>query len=158
MNADDLLSIGQVADRLGVAVSAIRFYEDKGLVSAERSATGQRRFQRSSIRRLSFLMVAQRLGYSLAEIGSLLAELPEGRAPNEDDWERIGTEFRAGIDRRITELQALGDKLSACIGCGCLSLARCHLYNKNDTASSLGDGPRFLFGDSPVEITPEGSE
>lgn len=151
--ATELLSIGKVASRLGLAVSAVRFYADTGLVPAQRGSGGQRLFPRSSIRRISFLLVAQRLGYSLEEIGRILSSLPEGRTPTEDDWERIGEQFRVDIARRVTELQQLGDKLSTCIGCGCLSLTRCELYNQGDTAAGLGSGPRFLMGDSPVQVT-----
>ncbi len=143
------LSIGAVADRTGVAVSAVRFYEDAGLVTAERAASGHRRFHRSTIRRVSFIRICQRLGYSLDEIREQLARLPEKRTPTESDWQALAAGFRTDIDRRIAELGQLRDKLDGCIGCGCLSLQKCALYNPDDVAQGLGNGPRYLLGDSP---------
>ncbi len=144
------LSIGEMADRTGLAVSAIRYYEDEGLVAPWRNAGGQRRFQRADIRRLSFIMVAQQFGFSLAQIKSELDRLPRHRAPTKRDWARISTEFRAGLDARIARLEKLRDTLDGCIGCGCLSLEACKLYNPADRAAENGPGPRYLLGDRPA--------
>ena len=142
------LSIGQVADRTGLAVSAIRFYEEQGLVHPFRNAGGQRRFDRGDIRRLSFVMISQQLGFSLADIRTLLKGLPEGRTPTKSDWTRISGRFRKEIDTRITGLTLLRDRLDSCIGCGCLSLKTCRLYNTEDRAAAKGQGPRYLLGDT----------
>jgi MerR family redox-sensitive transcriptional activator SoxR len=143
------LSIGQIADRTGLAVSAIRFYEDQGLVRPHRNAGGQRRYDRADIRRLSFVMIAQRLGFTLAEIRAQFAALPEGRTPTKADWSKISRRFGSELDDRIAGLTALRARLDKCIGCGCLSLKQCHLYNRQDTAADKGQGPRYLLGDSP---------
>lgn len=143
------LTIGALAKRTGLSVSAIRFYEERGLIRPGRNAGGQRRFARSDIRRLSFVMIAQQLGYTIAEIGARLAELPEGRAPNTRDWGRMARGFRAELDARIALMQDFRDRLDGCIGCGCLSLDRCKLYNPDDEASLKGAGPRYLMGDRP---------
>ncbi|MCB1390692.1 MAG: redox-sensitive transcriptional activator SoxR [Rhodobacteraceae bacterium] len=144
------LSIGALADRTGLAVSAIRYYEAQGLVTADRNAGGQRRFARAAIRRLSFVMIAQQFGVSLAEIRALLDELPEGRTPTPGDWQRISLRFRDRLDQRIATLIRLRDDLDGCIGCGCLSLPRCRLYNPDDRAAAGGQGPRYLLGDEPA--------
>ena len=144
------LSIGYLADRTGLAVSAIRFYEEKGLITPERNAGGQRRYTRADIRRLSFVMISQQLGFSLAEIRDLFRGLPDGRTPTKADWTRIGRDFRHEIDARIKGLSALREKLDGCIGCGCLSLKSCALYNPRDGAAAKGQGPRYLIGDEPV--------
>lgn len=146
----DLIAIGRLAERTGLSVSAIRFYEEKGLVKPQRNAGGQRRFRRADIRRLSFVMVAQQLGFSLAEIKAQLDNLPQGRPPNRADWARISRGFRAALDGRIAALERLRDKLDGCIGCGCLSLDRCKLYNPADRAARHGAGPRYLMGDTPA--------
>ncbi|MFV1989483.1 MAG: redox-sensitive transcriptional activator SoxR [Acidimicrobiales bacterium] len=146
---DELLSIGRVAERTGLAVSAVRFYEDRGLISATRDDGGHRKFPRSTIRRVSFILIAQRLGYSLGDIAKHLERLPDGRTPNEPDWNRLAPGLGAHIDRRIAGLSQLKDRLSACIGCGCLSLKNCALYNAEDNISTKGAGPRFLLGDVP---------
>lgn len=143
------LTIGALARRTGLSVSAIRFYEERGLVRPGRNAGGQRRFARSDIRRLSFVMIAQQLGYTIAEIGARLAELPEGRAPNLRDWEKMARGFRAELDARIALMQDFRDRLDGCIGCGCLSLERCALYNPDDEAGLKGAGPRYLMGERP---------
>lgn len=148
--ATDLLTIGELADRTGLSVSAIRFYEEKGLVHPGRNASGQRRFLRADIRRLSFVLVAQEFGFSIAEIAEQLKRLPQGRAPTKADWTRISREFRSHLDQRIARMTALRDKLDSCIGCGCLSLKSCRLYNAGDAAASKGRGPRYLLGDRPV--------
>ena len=142
------LTIGDLAARTGLAVSAIRFYETHGIVRPLRNAGGHRRYDRSDIRRLSFAMIAQRLGFPLAEIAGEMADLPADKAPSKADWARISTGFRTRIDARITALEALREKLDGCIGCGCLSLETCGLYNPADRAARRGPGPRYLMGDS----------
>ncbi|RVT84409.1 redox-sensitive transcriptional activator SoxR [Rhodobacteraceae bacterium CCMM004] len=144
------LSIGEIAARTGLAVSAIRYYETEGLVAPLRTAGGQRRYDRGDIRRLSFVMIAQRLGVPLAEVRAALDTLPEGRTPTRADWARLSSRFRAGLDARIAALEALRDKLDGCIGCGCLSLNSCGLYNPADRARRGGPGPRYLLGDAPA--------
>ena len=151
MKGSDLIAIGQLSQRTGLAVSAIRFYEAKGLVRPYRSAGGQRQFRRSDIRRLSFVIAAQKLGFSIGEIAEQLSQLPEQRTPTKADWARISKSFRASLDRRIKALQELRDKLDGCIGCGCLSLQKCKLYNPGDDAARHGAGPRYLMGDRPTK-------
>lgn len=143
------LSIGQMSRRTGLATSAIRHYEAEGLVNPERTDTGQRRFARADIRRLSFVMISQALGFSLSEIRAALASLPADRAPDKRDWARISRRFGAELDARIAQMQDLRDRLDSCIGCGCLSLKSCTLYNARDRARRNGAGPRFLMGDLP---------
>lgn len=147
--APHLLSIGQLAARTGLAVSAIRYYETQGLIEPLRNAGGQRRFMRADIRRLSFVQIAQQFGFSIARIRALLDELPQGRAPNEKDWAMIGQIFRADLDQRIETLEKLRDNLDGCIGCGCLSMKKCALYNPDDRVAAKGAGPRYLMGDRP---------
>lgn len=142
------ISIGTLAKRTGLAHSAIRYYEDEGLVHPERTAAGQRRFLRSDIRRLSFVMIAQKLGFPLARIRTLLERLPDKRTPNAKDWARISSEMRGELNARIAELERLRDTLDGCIGCGCLSLDKCAFYNPDDRAAQKGAGPRYLLGDS----------
>ena len=149
MKGTDLLTIGDLSERTGLSVSAIRFYEEKGLVHPSRNAGGQRRFLRADIRRLSFVLVAQEFGFSVAEIAAQLQRLPEGRAPTKADWTRISRDFRSHLDRKIERMTALRNKLDGCIGCGCLSMKTCQLYNAGDAAASKGRGPRFLLGDRP---------
>lgn len=143
------LTIGFVAERTGLAVSAVRYYEEQGLIRPARNASGQRSFERSDIRRLSFVRIAQGLGFSIAEIREALASLPENRTPTKSDWERISNVFGRVLDARIAQMTALREKLDGCIGCGCLSLERCKLYNPEDRAARLGQGPRYLLGDAP---------
>ena len=143
------ISIGTLANRTGLAVSAIRYYETQGLVAPERNAGGQRRFLRSDIRRLSFVMIAQKFGFSLDRIREVLGRLPERRTPTAKDWTAISQDFRVELDERIDSLTRLRDKLDGCIGCGCLSLDRCALYNPHDIAREKGAGPRYLMGDLP---------
>ena len=144
MNPNDLLSIGDLARRTGLSTSAIRFYEDKGLLQAHRTGGNQRRFLRSDIRRLSFILIVQKLGLSLEEIGEHLGDLPQGRTPSGGDWEKISAAIRESLDRRIVQLQSLRANLDGCIGCGCLSLKKCKLYNPDDVAAQGGAGPRIL--------------
>ena len=139
------ITIGQLAARTGLAVSAIRFYEEKGLVHPGRNAGGQRRFERSDIRRLSFVLIAQQLGFSIADIREQLDRLPSGRTPTHADWEKISAAMRDTLDTKIRGLTLLRDKLEGCIGCGCLSLERCAIYNPEDRAAVQGTGPRFLL-------------
>lgn len=141
------LSIGYVARRTGLATSAIRFYEEQGLVTPDRSATGHRRFERSDLRRLSFIMISQQLGFTIAEIRTALASLPEHRTPTKSDWARISRSFGKVLDDRIATMQQLRARLDGCIGCGCLSLKTCALYNPKDRAAASGAGPRYLMGD-----------
>lgn len=141
--------IGYLARRTGLAVSAIRFYEDKGLIEPERNAGGQRRFAASDIRRLSFIMITQQLGFSLEDIKIMLAGLPDNRTPTARDWAKISTALQARIDERIQRLSEMRERLGGCIGCGCLSLDVCKLYNPEDRAAQSGAGPRYLMGDTP---------
>ena len=149
MAASEGLSIGDIATRTGLAVSAIRYYEEQGLIAPWRNAAGRRRFQRADIRRLSFVMIAQQFGFSLPQIRVELDRLPKHRAPTKADWARISVAFRAGLDMRIAQLEKLRDTLDGCIGCGCLSLEACALYNPQDRAAARGTGPRYLMGDRP---------
>jgi len=138
------LSIGQVSDRTGLAASAIRYYEDEGLVRPERNAAGQRRYVKSDIRRLSFIMLFQKLGFTISEIREAMSPLPLDRAPNKADWTRISKTFGQELDFRIAKMQSLRERLDSCIGCGCLSLQSCHLYNPQDIQGSQGQGPRLV--------------
>ena len=147
-----LLSIGELSRRTGLSVSAIRFYEARGLVTAVRSAGNQRRFLRADIRRLSFALIAQQLGLTLAEIQAELATLPQGRAPSRQDWQAISRRIQGALQARIDMLQRTRALLDGCIGCGCLSLAKCRLYNPGDRAARAGAGPRFLLGDRPQDF------
>jgi len=150
MAGSGLVTIGEMARRTGLNPSAIRFYETRGLVHPTRNSGGQRRYARADIRRLSFALIAQKLGFSLEDIAAQLAELPLDRAPTKRDWTRISRRFRFRLDERIRHLTDLRDKLDGCIGCGCLSLETCRLYNPEDVASTRGSGPRFLLGDKPA--------
>ncbi len=144
LRASDLLTIGELARRTGLSVSAIRYYEGRGLVTPLRTGGNQRRFLRSDIRRLSFVLIAQNLGLSLGQIEGELARLPQGRNPTAADWQRISTGVRAAIDAKIATLEKTREDLTGCIGCGCLSLKRCRLYNPQDSAAAGGPGPRVL--------------
>lgn len=156
MHRTDLISIGELAARTGVAVSAIRFYEAKGLVEALRTRGGQRRFLRADIRRVSFILIGQQLGLSLEEIAAELRRLPAGRTPNAADWTRISTGLRERIDGQIAALERTRRLLGTCIGCGCLSLKKCGLYNPQDKAAQRGAGPRYVLGDRAGEIAEVG--
>jgi len=142
-----MISIGQMAARTGLAVSAIRYYEAEGLVCPIRTAGGQRQFRRADIRRLSFVRISQQLGFSIADIRDQMIRLPEGRTPTRADWTRLARGFRKDLEARIASLERLRDNLDGCIGCGCLSLKRCALYNPHDSARQNGPGPRYLMGD-----------
>ena len=151
MGAFEELTIGAVAERSGVAVSALRFYENRGLITAERTAGGQRRYHRDVLRRLAFIGVAQRVGLRLGEIGEALSEMPENASPLGEEWARLSASWRPMLDERIRLLEGLRDELDSCIGCGCLSLDRCALYNPEDRARRFGAGPRYLLGDPPLD-------
>jgi len=144
------LTIGDVSRRSGVASSALRFYEQRGLISSERAGSGHRRYPRSVLRRIAFIVFAQRIGLTLDEIAGELAKLPPDRAPTRRDWSRLSSSWSARIDQRIAELERLKAGLTECIGCGCLSLERCKLSNPGDRAAGLGPGPRFWVGDRPA--------
>ena len=143
-----MLPIGDIARRTGLAVSAIRYYEAQHLVHPVRSSGGQRHFRRADIRRLSFVQIAQQFGFSIAEIRAQLASLPDNRTPTKADWSRISRGFRAQLDHRIATLTRLRDKLDGCIGCGCLSLKKCQLYNPGDHAANRGTGARYVIEDT----------
>lgn len=145
MHKNDLIPIGTLAKRTGLAVSAIRYYETRGLITSLRTGGNQRRFLRSDIRRLSFILIAQQLGLGLAEIEAELAKLPQGRSPTLGDWQKISRSMRKQLDDKIALLVRTRNKLDECIGCGCLSLERCRLYNKDDRAAVSGAGPRFVL-------------
>lgn len=147
MEPTDLLTIGEVAERSGVATSALRFYEAEGLISAERTSGNQRRFRRSELRRVALIRAAQAFGLSLDEIRAALATLPPDRIPTKRDWERLARQWRLGIDDRIEALRRLRDEATTCIGCGCLSLRSCGLLNRNDVMARHGPGARYLLGD-----------
>ena len=146
----DLLTIGEVAERTGVAPSALRFYESKGLIASERSDGNQRRFHRDMLRRISFIKVAQNVGLSLDDIASARATLPGGRTPTKEDWSRLSRSWGPVLDEQIAVLQRLRAKLDGCIGCGCLSMRTCHLYNPDDAAATLGPGPRWVLTDDDL--------
>ena len=152
ISKNQLISIGALAERTGLAITAIRFYESEGLISSTRNTSGHRRFKRSEIRRLAFIKVCQSLGFSLNDVQDILATLPNNRTPNKRDWERLSKQFSIDIDKRIEGLQLLKENLNSCIGCGCLSMAQCRLYNPDDRASQLGNGPRYLLGDSTKDL------
>lgn len=141
-----LLTIGQVAKRSGVAASALRFYEDRGLIRSIREPGAQRRYPRPTLRRVAFIVFAQKLGMSLDQIAAELATIPPGRAPTNEDWQRITKSWKAALAARIAELRRLEAGLTECIGCGCLSLAKCQLANPADRLGTQGPGPRLWIG------------
>ena len=145
----DLLTITEVSRRSGVASSALRFYEGRGLIRSERAGSGHRRYRREVLRRIAFIVFAQRIGLTLDEIGAELAKLPPHHAPTRRDWSRLSRTWTSRIDQRIAELERLKVGLTECIGCGCLSLDRCKLSNPQDRAARLGPGPRYWIGDRP---------
>ncbi|MGI8411779.1 MAG: redox-sensitive transcriptional activator SoxR [Solirubrobacteraceae bacterium] len=145
----ELMTIGEVSRRSGVASSALRFYEERGLITSERAGSGHRRYPRPVLRRIAFIVFAQHVGLTLEEIGDELARLPPHRVPTRRDWSRLSREWGARIEARIDELERLRLGLTECIGCGCLSLERCRLSNPGDRAASLGPGPRYWIGDRP---------
>jgi MerR family redox-sensitive transcriptional activator SoxR len=151
---DELLTIGQVSNRTGVATSALRFYEDIGLITSERTQGNQRRYERAVIRTVSVIKAAQEVGLTLSEVSDALANLPNGRTPTKADWSRLARGWKSDLDARIKELTALRDELGDCIGCGCLSLQSCALFNPNDRAGAAGTGARFIVGDTRPAVEP----
>jgi MerR family transcriptional regulator, redox-sensitive transcriptional activator SoxR len=146
MESADLLTVGELADRSGFATSAIRFYDKLGLIAASRTSGGQRRFERSMLRRLAFIRAARNVGLSLDEVAAALSTLPGNRTPNRADWTRLSKQWRARLNDQIAGLLALRDSLDSCIGCGCLSLKRCAISNPADTAALGGPGAVYLPG------------
>ena len=149
-----LFTIGELARRTGMATSALRFYEAEGLIGAVRTDSGHRRFYRSTTRRVAFILFAQRLGLTLDEIRTELNSLPRNAAPDRSDWLRLSRNWNARVDERIAQLERLKRDLTDCIGCGCLSLERCHVLNPGDAAAALGPGPRWWLGDQPLTHQP----
>jgi MerR family redox-sensitive transcriptional activator SoxR len=146
------LTIGEVASRSGVATSALRFYETKGLIASERTDGNQRRYPRATLRRVALIRAGQEVGLSLAELAEALEKLPHDKTPTKTDWERLSQSWRSRLDTQIAELVALRDELTDCIGCGCLSLKSCSIFNPGDAAAGLGSGPRYLLGDSRASV------
>jgi MerR family transcriptional regulator, redox-sensitive transcriptional activator SoxR len=144
MDSRDLFTVSEIASRSGFAASAIRFYESQGLITATRTAGGQRRFERQMLRRLAFIRAARNVGLSLDELAAALAKLPDGRNPTRADWARLSKDWRARLDDQIAGLLALRDNLDTCIGCGCLSLKRCAISNPGDSAAAGGAGAVYL--------------
>lgn len=147
------LTIGEVAARSGVAASALRFYEGKGLIASERTDGNQRRYPRATLRRVALIRAGQEVGLSLAELAEALGHLPHDQTPDKADWQRLSKAWRSRLDSQIAELIALRDELTDCIGCGCLSLKSCAIFNPGDAASDLGTGPRYLLGDSRESLS-----
>lgn len=148
------LSVGEVGARAGVATSALRFYEEHGLIRSERNESGHRRYHADVLRRVSFIRTAQRVGLALSEIREALDSLPNHRTPTAKDWERLASSWRPRLDEQIEILTRMRDQLDSCIGCGCLSLTACGLWNPHDAAAELGTGPRYLLSDErPVTPT-----
>lgn len=145
----DLLTIGVMAERSGVATSALRFYEAEGLISSTRTEGNQRRFARATLRRVAVIRAGQAAGIQLARIRAAFDQLPNERAPTKTDWVRLAEAWRSDLDERIAQLEGLRDDLASCIGCGCLSITNCALFNSGDRAARLGSGPRYLMGDKP---------
>lgn len=150
----DLLRIGEIAARAGVAPSALRFYEEQGLVLPERNESGIRIYARSALRRIAFIRAAQRIGLSLDEIRAALESLPEGRTPTRADWAALSASWKPNLDKKIAELESLRDDLTSCIGCGCLSLQRCALYNPEDIEGTAGPGARLWKACGPFTEAP----
>jgi MerR family redox-sensitive transcriptional activator SoxR len=144
-----LLTITEVSRRSGVASSALRYYEERGLISSERAGSGHRRYRQAVLRRIAFIVFAQRIGLTLEEIGAELAKLPEDRVPNRRDWSKLSKTWEGRIDESIAELQRLKEGLTGCIGCGCLSLAQCKLANPDDRLAHFGPGPRKWVSGRP---------
>ena len=145
-----LLTISEVSRRSGVAASALRFYEERGLIKSERAGSGHRRYPRAALRRIAFIVFAQRMGLTLEEVGAELAKLPENRVPDRSDWAKLSASWAKRIDERIAELERLRAGLTRCIGCGCLSLRECQLANPGDRVGRLGPGPRYWIGDKRI--------
>lgn len=150
MAPEPLVSIGFIAKRTGNAVSLIRYYANQHLIPSIRTDGGNRVFPRSVIRRVSFILIAQNMGYALDDIRQLLSALPDNRTPNKADWARLSKVFNVHIEQKIAELNLLKSSLAGCIGCGCLSLQKCRLFNKEDKIALKGNGARYLLGDTPT--------
>jgi MerR family redox-sensitive transcriptional activator SoxR len=146
------ISIGELAKRSGVAASALRFYEQEGLIAGARRASGRRQYSKEVLRRVAFILAAQRVGLSLQDIRDALATLPEKRTPTVEDWAKLSKAWKPILDARIAAMTALRDQLTSCIGCGCLSLKRCALYNPGDAAATRGSGARYLLGDRSKDV------
>jgi len=151
---DGVLTINQVSRRSGVAASALRYYEERGLIRSERAGSGHRRFPRAVLRRIAFIVFAQRLGMSLEEVKAELDTLPTDHIPTGEDWSRLSGGWTRRVDERIAELERLKSGLAGCIGCGCLSLSSCGFVNPADRAARLGPGPRVWIGDKAAERKP----
>ena len=149
----DTLTIGEVAERSGVATSALRFYETKGLIRSDRTDGNQRRYPRAVLRRVALIRAAQEVGLSLGEVGQALLALPHEKTPTKGDWEKLSRGWRDRLDQQIAELEALRDELTDCIGCGCLSLKSCNIFNPADAIAERGTGPRYLLGDERIQPT-----
>lgn len=149
----EYLTVGELAERAGVATSALRFYETKGLISSERTSGNQRRYHRPMLRRVALIRAGQEVGLSLGEISDALASLPHDRTPTKADWGRLSRSWRQRLDAQISELQALRDELTDCIGCGCLSLQSCAILNPSDTVAGKGTGARYLLGDERISAS-----
>jgi MerR family redox-sensitive transcriptional activator SoxR len=147
----DQISIGELAARSGVATSALRFYEERGLIRSERTDGNQRRYERATLRRVAFVRAAQHVGLTLEEIRGALATLPSDRTPHKADWARLSRHWRTRLDDRIAELERLRDQLTGCIGCGCLSLRTCGLLNRDDALAARGPGARYLIEGDAAE-------
>jgi MerR family transcriptional regulator, redox-sensitive transcriptional activator SoxR len=152
---ETIITIGELAKRSGVATSAIRFYEEQGLISSTRTGGGQRQYRRETLRRIGFIRAAQAVGLNLAEIRSALGTLPGQRTPTRQDWERLSRAWQPLLQERIDRLIALRDQLASCVGCGCLSLKSCSLYNPEDIARRRGSGARYLLGDTSRAVLAE---
>ena len=151
-DAVEYLSIGDLASRAGGATSALRFYESKGLIESDRTDGNQRRYPRATLRRVALIRAGQEVGLTLSEIGSALSTLPHNATPTKRDWERLSRSWQSRLDHQIAELQALRNELTDCIGCGCLSLKSCAIFNPADAISSKGAGPRYLLGDERITL------
>lgn len=149
------LTVGQLSERSGVAISALHFYERQGLIVSRRTSGNQRRYKRDTLRRVALIRIAQRVGIPLADVAAVLALLPDNRTPTRQDWERISECWQAELDRRILQLEQLRNDFKDCVGCGCLSLDRCGLANPHDTLSGKGPGPRRLFDDAGGPCHPQ---
>jgi MerR family redox-sensitive transcriptional activator SoxR len=158
MALPEWITIGELAERSGVATSALRFYEAQGLITSRRTGGNQRRFRRGTLRRVSIIKAAQAVGLSLEDVAAALDGLPHDKDPTARDWQRLSRAWRGQLDLRIAALERLRGDLAECIGCGCLSLQRCALFNQGDMAQKLGPGPRYLLGDTSAEARAANSD
>ena len=151
LNPKYALTIGQVSERTGVATSALRFYEDQGLIHSERNEGNQRRFHRDVLRRVSFIRIAQQVGLSLREIGDVMSSLPDNRTPDRRDWEAVASSWKPRLDAQIALIERMKDRITGCIGCGCLSMEACPMFNRDDELGAEGPGPYLLLHDQRAE-------